>query len=63
MFSLEKGGGSSLQGRSLVSAGTNEAPGSDGYGVGGECVEFCLTGETGKRAEQGTLRSCLERFL
>ena len=45
MFSLDKGGGSGLQGRSLVAAGTNEAPGSDGFNIGGECVEFCLSGK------------------
>ncbi|KOO24658.1 glucosylceramidase, partial [Chrysochromulina tobinii] len=29
----------------IVAAGTNEAPGSDGYGMGGECVEICISGE------------------
>ena len=29
----------------LVAAGTDTAPGSDGFGVGGECVEHCISGE------------------
>ena len=29
---------------SLVALGTDTAPGSDGFGVGGECVEHCISG-------------------
>ena len=29
----------------IVAKGTDQAPGSDGYGVGGECVEHCISGE------------------
>ena len=29
----------------LVAYGTDTAPGSDGYAIGGECVEFCISGE------------------
>ena len=29
----------------LVANGTNEAPGSDGYMLGGECIEHCISGE------------------
>ena len=29
----------------IVASGTDEASGSDGYGIGGECVEFCISGE------------------
>ena len=39
----EARGGDGL--RQLVAAGTDGAPGSDGYGVGGECLEACLTGD------------------
>ena len=37
--------GGSEGGSSLVARGTDTAPGSDGYGVGGECVEHCISGE------------------
>tara|TARA_B110001452_G_scaffold99062_1_gene82080 strand:+ start:124 stop:2529 length:2406 start_codon:yes stop_codon:yes gene_type:complete len=29
----------------VVASGTNEAPGSDGYAIGGECMEHCISGE------------------
>ena len=34
-----------IDGDTLVADGTNDAPGSDGYQIGGECVEFCISGE------------------
>ncbi|KAL1526948.1 hypothetical protein AB1Y20_015638 [Prymnesium parvum] len=32
-------------GGTIVSLGTDSAPGSDGFGVGGECIEHCLSGD------------------
>jgi len=32
-------------GGSIIAQGTDAAPGSDGFGVGGECVEHCISGE------------------
>ena len=39
------GRASVIDGDTLVADGTNDAPGSDGYQIGGECVEFCISGE------------------
>ena len=42
---VKDSGGEEL--RHLVAAGTDTASGSDGYGVGGECLEACITGDLG----------------
>ena len=36
---------SGADGTTLIAHGTDAAPGSDGYGVGGECMEHCISGE------------------
>ena len=36
---------SGADGTTLIAHGTDTAPGSDGYGVGGECMEHCISGE------------------